>query len=96
MSREDVMKELGTLALNHPEARLALELIRIGQSPEVALMTVFKHCLVSNKLLWDQLERYVAGTVPPVVIQFPGTVQEFIELQNSMKGERNAGYEGTE
>lgn len=99
MSRADVMKELSTLALNHPEASWAIELMRTGQPIEVALMTLFKHCLAVNKQLRDTVEKYVAGTVPPVVIQFPGTVQEFIELHNSTmksKGERNEGFEGTE
>lgn len=81
----DVIRELGTLALNHVEASWALSLIQVGQPPEVALMTVFKHCLVVNGQLRDQLEKYTAWNA-----------QEFVELQNSMKGERNEGYEGTE
>ncbi|MHB8122601.1 MAG: hypothetical protein ACYDG4_10650 [Desulfuromonadaceae bacterium] len=96
MSRMDVMKELGTLALNHVEASFALELIRAGRSVEVALMTVLTYGLLEKRQLRDTLEKYMTGTVPPVVIQCRWTTQEFIELQNSMKGERNEGYEGTE
>lgn len=96
MSRADVIKELGTLALNHVEANWAWCAINSGQPAELALMTVFKHCLVVNGQLREQLEKYMAGTIPPVVIQFPGNAEDFIKFQNSMKGERNEGYEGTE
>ena len=96
MKHADVLKELATLALNNIEANWAWCAINGGQPPEVALMTVFKHCLVVNGQLRDKLEKYMVRAVPPVVIQYPGTVQEFIKLQNSMKGERNEAYEGTE
>lgn len=95
MSRDYVIKELGTLALHHVEANWAWCAINNGQPIELVLMTVFKHCLMLNKQLSDQLEKYKARTIPPVVIQYPGNAQEFIELQNITQREtdklRNIG-----
>lgn len=91
VKKSSIIAELAELSKDHTTAHTVMDMICcMGVPVPEALLTGFKHLLQENRRLTETVTKFQVCGIPPLIVKFPGTVEEFEVMLKNAKGDHHA------